>query len=120
VGGAFALSHSATVSEPYERWARRVMGAVPDRRGESAGPHRGPLHREGVRAGPSPPLPRLLPPARLPPRPDAEHRRHGGGRRRLLPYRDVLRGTPAGAQIRRGVPGVPTPRAALPPAPAAV
>jgi protein-S-isoprenylcysteine O-methyltransferase Ste14 len=25
--GAFALFHSVTVSEPYERWARRVMGA---------------------------------------------------------------------------------------------
>jgi protein-S-isoprenylcysteine O-methyltransferase Ste14 len=24
--GAFALFHSVTVSEPYERWARRVMG----------------------------------------------------------------------------------------------
>ena len=24
--GAFALFHSVTVSEPYERWARRLMG----------------------------------------------------------------------------------------------
>ncbi|MHB1013444.1 MAG: hypothetical protein ACYC37_11180, partial [Desulfobacteria bacterium] len=24
--GAFALFHSVTVSEPYERWARRMMG----------------------------------------------------------------------------------------------
>ena len=24
--GAFALFHSVTVSEPYERWARRAMG----------------------------------------------------------------------------------------------
>jgi len=26
--GAFALFHSVTVSEPYERWARRAMGEV--------------------------------------------------------------------------------------------
>jgi len=56
--------------------------------------------------------------APLPPCPDAKRRRHGGGRHRLFLYRDLFRGASVRANVRRYVPGIPAPRAAVLPVPA--
>src|SRR3989304_1746830 len=120
--GAFALFHSLTVSERYERWARHAMGE--ERFGachrflftaySAAATAAALLY---VRSLPDLPLYRLhgVPPAaRLSPRPDAKQRRHGGGRHRLFLHRHLFRGAPDAPEVRGGVPAVPTARAAVP------